>query len=87
MTKAGFWLNAVLAGAGIAAFAVASGVFGYKWLALDEPNRSYHCGSGSRGGVCFSGENVNIVLTLLFGALAVAGIVLCARYARRPPPE
>jgi hypothetical protein len=40
MTKAGFWLNATIAFLGITAFAVASGVVSYKWLAHDEADRS-----------------------------------------------
>ncbi|OBK14482.1 hypothetical protein [Mycobacterium asiaticum] len=82
MTKAGLWLNAVLAAVGIAAFLVMAGIFGYKWLARDEVNRSYSCGSGSRGGTCFEGEATNMVLTFVFGGLAVLGIVLCVQVIR-----
>ncbi|OBI85998.1 hypothetical protein [Mycobacterium asiaticum] len=82
MTKAGLWLNAILATIGIAAFVFIAGFFGYKWLARDEVNRSYSCGSGSRGGTCFEGEAVNMLLTFVFGGLAVLGIVLLVRSIR-----
>ncbi|OBI80536.1 hypothetical protein [Mycobacterium asiaticum] len=93
MTKAGLWLNAVLATAGIVAFLVMAGFFGYKWLAHDEENRAYACGSGTRGGTCFEGETVNMVLTFVFGGIAVLGIVLLVhsirhhRRAEEPAPR
>jgi NADH:ubiquinone oxidoreductase subunit 3 (subunit A) len=76
MTKAGLWLNATIATLGIVAFTVAAVVMGYKWLATDEADRAYACGSGSRGGLCTSGETTNMVLTLVFGALAVSLVLL-----------
>lgn len=79
MTKAGFWLNATIASIGILAFVCAAGFFGYKWLAFDEADRSYHCGSGSRGGLCFEGETTNMLLAFLFAAMAVATIMLCVK--------
>lgn len=82
MTKAGFVLNAVLASVGIVAFVVLAGVFGYKWLGRDEPNDAYSCGSGTRGGTCFSGETANIVLTCAFAGIAVIGIVLFVKSMR-----
>lgn len=82
MTKAGFWLNMVIATVGIAAFAALACLFGYKWLARDETNRSYSCGTGTHGGTCFEGETINSVLTFVFATLAVTGIVLCVRAAR-----
>lgn len=71
MTKAGLWLNVSIGALGIVAFTAASAVMGYKWLATDEADRAYACGSGSRGGLCTSGETTNMALTLVFGALAV----------------
>ena len=82
MTKAGFWLNATIASLGIAAFTVAAAVFGYKWLAYDEADRSYACGSGSRSGICTAGETTNMVLALVFAALAIVTIVLCVKPIR-----
>ena len=38
MSKAGLWLNIVLATLGTIAFVSLAGFFGYKWLASDEPN-------------------------------------------------
>jgi hypothetical protein len=61
-------------------------VFGYKWLARDEPNASYACGSGSRGGRCFSGEITNMVLTFVWAGialLAIVGLVMMVRSRRR----
>ncbi|OBJ48418.1 hypothetical protein [Mycobacterium sp. 1423905.2] len=82
MTRTGFWLNVALATLGVVAFAALAGLFGYKWLAHDEPDRSHACGTGSRGGVCLEGETTNMVLTFVFGGVALTGIVLCARVAR-----
>ncbi|MCT7657647.1 hypothetical protein [Mycobacterium deserti] len=82
MTKAGFWLNTVIATLGIVAFVSLAGFFGYKWLANDEANRSYACGTGTRGGTCFEGETTNVVLTFVFAGLALVGIVLCTVVAR-----
>ena len=76
MTKAGLWLNVALAGMGIVAFTVAKAVMGYKWLATDEADRAYACGSGSRGGLCTTGETTFMVLTFVFGALTVALVLL-----------
>jgi len=76
MTKAGLWLNVALAGLGIVAFTVATVVMGYKWLATDEADRAYACGSGSRGGLCTTGETTFMVLTFVFGALAVGLVSL-----------
>ena len=66
-------------------------VFGYKWLALDEPDRTYACKGGS---TCWSGETVNIVLTSLFGAVALIAtgitIVIVIRWRRwrdAQPPQ
>ena len=42
--------------------------FGYKWLYKDEPNVSYACDDGA---TCYSGETTNIILTLVFGAIAI----------------
>ncbi len=75
MTKAGLWVNASIAALGIVGFTVAAIVMGYKWLSADEADRAYACRSGSRVGLCTSGETTNMVLTLIFGALAV-GLVL-----------
>ena len=87
MTKAGFVLNAVLASVGIVAFVVLAGVFGYKWLGRDEPNDAYSCGSGTRGGTCFSGETTNMVLTCVFAGIAVIGIVLFVKSVRSHWPN
>jgi hypothetical protein len=90
MTKAGFWLNATIASLGCAGFVIATAFFGYKWLAHDEANRSYACGSGSRGGTCFTGETTNMVMTFVFGAVAIAGLVLTVQAFRargRSPRE
>lgn len=76
MTKAGLWLNLSIGALGIVAFTAASAVMGYKWLATDEADRAYACGSGSRGGLCTSGETTNMVLTFVFGALAVVFALL-----------
>jgi hypothetical protein len=76
MTKAGLWLNLSIGALGIVAFTAASAVMGYKWLVTDEADRAYACGSGSRGGLCTSGETTNMVLTLVFGALAVVFALL-----------
>jgi hypothetical protein len=43
-------------------------VSGYKWLAFDEPNRTYECKGDS---TCWSGETVNMMLASVFGALVV----------------
>jgi len=69
------WLNASIAALGIVGFTVAAAVMGYKWLGADEANRAYACGSGSRGGLCTTGETTFMILTFVFGALAV-GLVL-----------
>lgn len=82
MSKPGLWLNAVITLLGLIAFASLAGVFGYKWLASDEPNRSSTCGSGSRGGACFSGETTNMVLTFVFAGILLIGIVLCVMTVR-----
>jgi uncharacterized membrane protein YhaH (DUF805 family) len=82
VTRLGFWLNMTIASVGVLAFVVLAGVFGYKWLAHDEPNEARHCGSGSRGGICFSGETTNIVLTLLFAGVAVVFVVLTVSSVR-----
>ena len=87
MTKAGFWLNVTIASLGVAGFAVAAGVFGYKWLAHDEANTSYACGSGSRSGTCFEGETTNMILAMVFAAIAVAGIVLTVGAIRHHWPR
>lgn len=76
MTKAGLWLNASIAVLGIVGFTVATAVMGYKWLATDEADRAYACGSGSRGGLCTTGETTFMVLTFVFGALAIGLILL-----------
>lgn len=76
MSKAGLWLNASIAVVGIIAFTVAAVIMGYKWVGEDEVDRAYACGSGSRGGLCTSGETTNMVLTLVFGVLAVGLTVL-----------
>lgn len=82
MTKAGLWLNAVIATVGIIAFVSMTGFFGYKWLATDEPNRAHHCGSGSRGGLCLEGEAINMILTFVFGGITLVAIVLCVQGIR-----
>ena len=82
MTKAGLWLNAVLASLGIGAFVAIAAFFGYKWLAHDEANRAYACGSGSRGGTCLEGEATNMALCFLFAAIALVGIVLTIKAVR-----
>ena len=46
------------------------------------PDRSYACGSGSRGGVCFSGETTNMILAFVFAGIALVGIVLCVKVFR-----
>ena len=76
MTKAGLWLNVTLGVLGVVAFTVATAVMGYKWLATDEADRTYACGSGSRGGLCTTGETTFMVLTFVFGALAIGLILL-----------
>ena len=76
MTRAGLWLNASIATLGIVGFTAVAAVMGYKWLSTDEADRAYACGSGSRGGLCTSGETTNMVLTFAFGALAVGLILL-----------
>jgi hypothetical protein len=57
--------------------------FGYKWLALDEPDIRYSCKGDS---TCWSGETVNMMLTSMFGAfpLIFAGItvVVVTRWSR-----
>jgi hypothetical protein len=63
-------------------FAVAAGFFGYKWLADDEADRSYACGSGSRAGTCFSGETTSMNMTFVFAAVAVVGLVLTVQAVR-----
>lgn len=82
MTKAGLWLNAVLATVGIVAFLAMAGFFGYKWLAHDEDNRAYACGSGTRSGTCVEGETINMILTFVFGGITVLGIVLLVHSIR-----
>jgi hypothetical protein len=82
VTKGGLWLNTVIAAIGLVAFVSLAGFFGYKWLADEEADRSYSCGSGTRGGTCFEGETTNMVLTFVFGGIALAGVVLCMRVAR-----
>jgi hypothetical protein len=89
MTKAGLWLNAALATLGIVAFLSIAGFCGYKWLAYDEPNRSFGAG-GSRGGTSFAGETTNMILTFVFGGIALFGIWLTATTVRshlRPKQE
>jgi hypothetical protein len=76
MTKAGLWLNASIAALGVVGFTVAAAVMGYKWLSTDDADRAYACGSGTRGGLCTSGETTNMVLTFVFGALAIGLIML-----------
>jgi ABC-type Fe3+ transport system permease subunit len=57
--------------------------FVYKWLAFDEPDRTYSCKGGS---TCWSGETVNMMLASVFGAFAIifAGItiVVISRWRR-----
>ena len=81
MTKAGLWLNAALATLGIVVFVAAASFCGYKWLANDEPNRVSGSG-GSRGGTSFSGDTTNMILTFVFGVVAVILIVLTVMSVR-----
>lgn len=81
MSKAGLWLNAAIATFGIVAFVSLAGFFGYKWLAYDEPNRSFGAG-GSRGGTSFAGETTNMILTSVFGGIAWFGIWLTVTTVR-----
>lgn len=87
MTKAGFWLNTAICLAGITVLTAFGAYFGYKWLAFDEPDSSYHCGSGSRGGLCFRGEWTNMFLTFLCLGLVVTFTVLCVRSVRHHRAE
>jgi hypothetical protein len=86
VTKAGFWLNVVLGTLGIVALVSMTGVFGYKWLAIDEQNRAYACGTGKGGGLCLTGETTNMVLTFVFGGIAVILIVLTVTSVRKHWP-
>lgn len=83
MTRGGLILNTVIAGLGILGFTAVAVVFGYKWLASDEANRAYSCGSGTRSGTCFEGETTNMILTFVFGGLAIAGILLTVSALRK----
>jgi hypothetical protein len=85
VTKAGFWLNVVLGTLGIIAFVSMTGVFGYKWLVEDEPNRSFGAG-GSRGGTSFAGETTNMVLTFVFGGIALFWIWVFVTSVRKHRP-
>jgi len=85
VTKGGFWLNVVLGTLGIIAFVTMTAVCGYKWLAEDEPNRAYGAG-GSRGGTSFSGETTSMVLTFVFGGIALVLVVLAVTSVRRVWP-
>jgi hypothetical protein len=82
VTRGGLILNSVLAGLGILGFTAVAVVFGYKWLASDEADRSYACGSGTRSGTCFEGETTNMVLFFVFTGLAVATILLTGNAIR-----
>jgi hypothetical protein len=89
VTKAGLWINIAIASVGTVAFASLAGFFGYKWLASDEPNRSFGTG-GSRGGTSFTGETTNMILTFVFGGIAFLGIWLTVTTVRshlRPKQE
>lgn len=87
MSKAGFWLNVTIASLGSAGFVTAASFFGYKWLAHDEADRSYSCGSGSRSGTCFEGETTNMILAIVFAAIAIAGIMLTMKAIRHHWPR
>ena len=85
MTKSGRWLNLGIATLGVLIFVPLAVVFGYKWLAADEADRSYACGSGTRSGTCFTGETTNMTLTFVFAGIAVFGVVLTVWMARSRP--
>jgi uncharacterized protein DUF3592 len=59
-------------------------VMGNLWLTTDEPNRSYAC---SDGGTCYSGPTTYLIMTLVFGGIAVAVLVamgvMLTRWRRR----
>lgn len=51
--------------------------FGYKWLARDEADASWECRTrNSYDATCYSGETTNMVLTLVFGGIAVLAVVI-----------
>ena len=66
-------------------------LFGYMWLATDEPDRTYTCKGSS---TCYSGETVNMMLASAFGAMVVicAGITIVVvirwrRWRDAQPPQ
>ena len=75
MTRKNWWAWFLSVSAMVLMTAPLAVLFGYKWLAFDEPNRRYACKGGS---TCWSGETVNVMLASVFGAFAVifAGITI-----------
>lgn len=91
MTKSKWWAVFLSVFALVLMSAPLAILFGYKWLALDEPERTYTCKGSS---TCYAGETVNMMLASAFGAMVVicAGItiVIVIRWRRwrdAQPPE
>jgi ABC-type spermidine/putrescine transport system permease subunit II len=83
MTKSNWWAAFLSLFALVLLSAPLAVLFGYKWLAFDEPNRTFTCKGTS---TCWAGETVNMLLASAFGAMAVicAGItvVIVIRWRR-----
>ena len=84
MTKSRRWALFIAVSAQMLWF-IPTVIFGYKWLAHDEPNVVRACKGGSR---CYSGETANIMLTSTFGAVALTAacvtIFIVCRKGLRP---
>ena len=84
MTKSRRWALFIAISAQML-WAIPTVIFGYKWLAHDEPNIVRACKGGSR---CYSGETANIMLTSTFGAIALTAagitILIVSRKGTRP---
>ncbi|MFD0657959.1 hypothetical protein [Thermocatellispora tengchongensis] len=51
--------------------------FVWRWLAFDDPERSYICsGSRSSGKVCTDGETTNMALGIVFSVIGVIFLVV-----------
>jgi hypothetical protein len=61
--------------------------FGWRWLARDEEDRSFACGSGPTAGTCSEGETTNMIVTLALLVTLVATLlpVLLTARGRNAP--
>ena len=84
MTKSRRWALFIAISAQMLWF-IPAVIFGYKWLARDEPNVVRPCKGSS---TCYSGETANIMLTSTAGAIALTAagvtILVVCRKGLRP---